>query len=240
MQEEFTRAARLLGEAGVERLRTKTVAVFGIGGVGSFAAEALARGGIGKLVLIDNDTVSVSNLNRQLIALHSTVGMMKTAVMSARIHDICPETAVETHDMFYLPENADTLSMEGWDYIVDAIDTVSGKIELAVRAAAAGIPLISCMGTGNKRDPEQLTVTDLAKTHTCPLARVMRTELRRRGILHLPVVYSTEPPQKPLDIAERGSGTRRQIPGSLSFVPPVAGMLAAGKVIRDLVGDDAQ
>ena len=230
MREEFAREARLIGDDGVALLRQKTVAVFGIGGVGGQAAEALARGGIGKLVLIDNDTVSMSNINRQIIALHSTVGLPKTQVMAARIQDICPATIVETHAMFYLPETADSLPFDGWDYIIDAIDTVSGKLEIAVRAKAANIPLISCMGTGNKLDPTKLTVTDIYKTDTCPLAKVMRRELKKRGIDALQVVYSTEPPITP----QTDDGEKR-VPASISFVPPAAGLLAAGTVIKALL-----
>lgn len=230
MSGEFEREARLIGEDGVALLRSKTVAVFGIGGVGGQAAEALARGGIGKLVLIDNDTVSVSNINRQIIALHSTVGQPKTAVMAARIRDICPETIVETHEMFYLPETADSLPFDDWDYIIDAIDTVSGKLEIAVRAQAADVPLISCMGTGNKLDPTKLTVTDIYKTDTCPLAKVMRRELKKRGVERLQVVYSTEPPMTP-----QGAEGEKRVPASISFVPPAAGLLAAGTVIKALL-----
>ncbi len=230
MSGEFTREAMLIGEEGIALLRQKTVAVFGIGGVGGQAAEALARGGVGKLILIDNDTVSVSNINRQIIALHSTVGQPKTQVMAARIRDICPETQVETHDMFYLPETADSLPFNDWDYIIDAIDTVSGKLEIAVRAKAANVPLISCMGTGNKLDPTKLTVTDIYKTDTCPLAKVMRRELKKRGIDRLQVVYSTEPPLTP--IAADGE---KRVPASISFVPPAAGLLAAGTVIKALL-----
>lgn len=231
MQAEFTRTAMLLGEDGIAALRKKTVMVFGLGGVGSFVAEALARGGVGKLILIDNDTVNVTNINRQLIALHSTLGQQKTAVMAARIRDICPETTVDTLELFYLPETADTLSFDGIDYIVDAIDTVSGKLEIAVRAKAAGVPLISCMGTGNKLDASKLTVTDVYKTDTCPLAKVMRRELKRRGIEKLKVVYSTEPAIK---VPAPADGAR-PTPGSVSFVPSVAGLLAAGEVIKDLL-----
>lgn len=230
MSEEFARAAMLLGEDGIALLRQKTVAVFGVGGVGGQAAEALARGGVGKLILIDNDVVSVSNINRQVIALHSTVGQLKTEVMAARIRDICPDTIVKTHNMFYLPETADDLPFDGWDYIIDAIDTVSGKLEIAVRAKAAGVPLISCMGTGNKLDPTKLTVTDIYKTDTCPLAKVMRRELKKRDIDHLQVVYSTEPPLTP----QTADGEKR-VPGSVSFVPPAAGLLAAGTVIKALL-----
>ena len=230
MSGEFVRAAMLLGDDGIELLRQKTVAVFGVGGVGGQAAEALARGGVGRLVLIDNDVVSVSNINRQVIALHSTVGQRKTDVMAARIRDICPQTIVETYDMFYLPETADALSFDGWDYIIDAIDTVSGKLEIAVRAKAANVPLISCMGTGNKLDPTKLTVTDIYKTDTCPLAKVMRRELKKRGIEQLQVVYSTEPPLTP----QTTEGEKR-VPGSVSFVPPAAGLIAAGTVIKGLL-----
>lgn len=221
----------LLGEDGVAKLRTKTVLIFGLGGVGSYVAEALARGGVGHLVLVDDDTVNETNINRQLYALHSTVGMQKTTVAKQRIHDICPTTAVTVCNTFYLPETADAISFDGVDYIVDAIDTVSGKIEIAVRAKAANIPLISCMGTGNKLDPLQLTVTDLYKTDTCPLAKVMRRELKRRGIDALKVVYSTEPAIS-VPPAENG---KRATPGSVSFVPSVAGLLAAGEVIKDLL-----
>lgn len=230
MQEIFSREAMLIGEEGVALLRQKTVAVFGIGGVGSYVAEALARGGVGKLVLVDNDVVSKSNINRQLIALHSTVGMPKTQVMAARIKDICPKTEVATHELFYLPETADSLPFDSWDYIVDAIDTVSGKLELAVRAKAAGVPLISCMGTGNKLDPTKLTVTDIYKTDTCPLAKVMRRELKKRGIERLQVVYSTEPPLTP-----HTPDDEKRVPGSISFVPSAAGLIAAGTVIKGLL-----
>ncbi len=230
MLEEFAREAMLIGEEGIALLRQKTVAVFGIGGVGGQAAEALARGGVGKLILIDNDTVSVSNINRQTIALHSTVGQPKTQVMAARIRDICPDTQVETYEMFYLPETADSLPFDTWDYIIDAIDTVSGKLEIAVRAKQAGVPLISCMGTGNKLDPTKLTVTDIYKTDTCPLAKVMRRELKKRGIDALQVVYSTELPLTP----QTADGEKR-VPASISFVPPAAGLLAAGTVIKALL-----
>lgn len=229
--EEFSRAAQLLGDHGIKTLRQKTVMVFGIGGVGSFAAEALARGGIGTLILVDNDTVNKTNINRQLIALQSTLGKQKTAVMADRIRDICPKTQVKTVNLFYLPETAEQLSFDGVDYIVDAIDTVSGKLEIVTRAAAQNVPVISCMGTGNKLDPSKLTVTDIYKTDTCPLAKVMRQELRKRGVPSLKVVYSTESPIPQTPPAD-GS---RPTPGSVSFVPPVAGMIAAGEVIKDLL-----
>lgn len=231
MQEEFSRAAMLIGEDGIKTLRQKTVLLFGLGGVGSYVAEALARGGIGKLILVDNDTVNITNINRQLIALHSTIGQPKTAVTATRIHDICPQTQVVTHDLFYLPETADAIPFDGVDYIVDAIDTVTGKLEIAVRAQAAAVPLISCMGTGNKLDPSKLVITDIYKTDTCPLAKIMRRELKARGIKALKVVYSTEPAIKP-SVPADGS---RPTPGSVSFVPSAAGLLAAAQVIKDLL-----
>lgn len=231
METEFSRAELLLGEEGVRTLKEKTVLIFGLGGVGSYVAEGLARGGVGHLILVDNDTVNITNINRQLIALHSTVGMPKTAVTATRIKDICPETKVTEHTLFYLPETADEISFDGVDYIVDAIDTVSGKLEIAVRAKAANVPLISCMGTGNKLDASRLTVTDIYKTDTCPLAKVMRRELKKRGVDTLKVIYSTEPP---IPVPPPAAG-ERATPGSVSFVPSVAGLLAAGEVIKDLL-----
>jgi len=229
----YQRTHMLLGDEGVTRLQKASVAVFGIGGVGSFTAEALARAGVGRLILIDNDTVSESNINRQLIALRSTVGQLKVEVMAARIADINPAAQVETYPLFYTADTAEQVSMEGWDYIVDAIDTVSSKLLLAQRAKAAGIPIISSMGTGNKLDPTRFEVADISKTSVCPLARVMRYELKKRGISHLKVVYSKETPRTPLEGGEQTPG-RRQTPGSLSFVPSAAGLIAAGEVIRDL------
>ena len=191
--EEHVRTAMLIGSEALEKLKNARVAVFGVGGVGGFICEALARVGVGEIHLFDNDTVSLSNINRQLIALHSTVGRLKTEVMRDRILDINPDCRVTVHNVFYLPENANLYPLDGYDYIADAIDTVSAKIELAVRARNANVPLISSMGTGNKLDPSRLTVTDLSKTEGCPLARVMRRELRARGITHLKVVYSHVP-----------------------------------------------
>lgn len=227
----FSRAELLLGEEKLKRLREARVAVFGIGGVGSFAAEALARGGVGHIALIDGDTVSLTNINRQLIALHSTVGKEKVAVMAERIHDICPETEVVTYPVVYGKENQNLIAFASYDYIVDAIDTVTSKLLLIEQAKKAGTEVISCMGTGNKFDPSRFEVTDIAKTSVCPLAKVMRKELKERGIKGVKVVYSKELPQKPADSQETG---KRQIPGSLSFVPPVAGMLLAGEVIRHI------
>ena len=217
----FSRAELLLGEEALHKLRSARVALFGIGGVGSFAAEALARGGVGHITLVDGDTVSITNINRQLIALHSTVGKEKTAVMAERIADISPETEVETYPVVYGAENRDLLDFSTYDYVIDAIDTVTSKLILIEEAKKAGVPVISCMGTGNKFHPERFEVTDISKTSVCPLAKVMRKELKVRGIKNVKVVYSKEEPQKPAESPETG---KRQIPGSLSFVPPVAGL----------------
>ena len=235
--QEHMRTARLLGEAAIERLHNARVAVFGIGGVGGYTCEALARAGVGHIDLFDNDTVSLSNLNRQIVALHSTVGMYKTDVMRDRILDINPSCDVRVHHVFYLPENADEYPLSDYDCVADAIDTVSAKVELAVRAHSAGIPLISSMGTGNKLDPTRFAVTDLAKTEGCPLARVMRYELKKRGIKHLKVVYSTESPAAiPADApALPEENGKRTPPGSLSFVPSVAGLILAGEMIKELL-----
>ena len=232
VKEEHIRSAMLLGENGIEKLAAAKVAVFGVGGVGGYACEALARAGVGELHLFDNDTVSLSNINRQIIALHSTVGRPKVEVMRERILDINPNCKVVTHQVFYLPENADSFPLCDFDYVADAIDTVSAKIELAVRCAAAGVPLISAMGTGNKLDATRFCITDLSKTSGCPLARVMRRELKARGIMHLKAVYSTEEAKKPLALTE-GDGTRTP-PASLPYVPPIAGLMMAGEIIRAL------
>ena len=229
----FSRAELLLGEEALHKLRSARVALFGIGGVGSFAAEALARGGVGHITLVDGDTVSITNINRQLIALHSTVGKEKTAVMAERIADISPETEVETYPVVYGAENRDLLDFSTYDYVIDAIDTVTSKLILIEEAKKAGVPVISCMGTGNKFHPERFEMTDISKTSVCPLAKVMRKELKVRGIKNVKVVYSKEEPQKPAESPETG---KRQIPGSLSFVPPVAGLLLAGEVIRHIAG----
>ena len=236
MLNEFSRTRMLLGDVAMARLAAARVAVFGVGGVGGYVVEALARSGVGALELIDDDTVSLTNINRQIIALHSTVGMPKVDAARARVLDICPQTQVIAHRAFFTPETAAQFDFTQYSYVVDAIDTVSGKIELAVRAHAAGVPILSCMGAGNKLDPTAFEVTDISKTSVDPLARVMRRELRRRGIEHLTVVYSQEPARTPLpdpDMdAERGQ--RRSVPASNAFVPAVAGLIAASKVIRDL------
>ena len=229
----FSRAELLLGKDKLDKLRKARVAVFGIGGVGSFAAEAIARGGVGHIALIDGDTVSLTNINRQLIALHSTVGKNKTAVMAERIHDICPETEVVEYPVVYTAENKDLIDFSSYDYIVDAIDMVTSKLLLIEEAKKAGTEVISCMGTGNKFDPTQFEVADISKTSVCPLTKVMRKELKDRGIKGVKVVYSKEIPVKPADSSETD---RRQTPGSLSFVPPVAGMILAGEVLKHIAG----
>ena len=235
-REEELRTAALLGMSALDKLHAAHVAVFGIGGVGGYVCEALARAGVGELTLIDNDTVSLSNLNRQIVALHSTVGRPKTEVMAQRIADINPGCIVHTVNDFYLPEHADRFPLEHYSYIVDAIDTVSAKIDLAVRATALGIPLISSMGTANKLSPMGFTVTDLAKTTGCPLARVMRRELKQRGITHLKVVYSQESVASPAaDAPALPSNGNRTPPASLPYVPGAAGLLLASCVVQDLI-----
>lgn len=239
IKKQDERTAYLLGKSGVSRLYAAHVAVFGIGGVGSYAVEALARAGIGKLTLVDHDTVSETNINRQLVALRSTIGQHKTDIARDRIREINPDCAVTVRHDFFLPENADSFDFSSFDYIVDAVDTVSAKIELAVRAHAAGVPIISCMGAGNKLDPTGFVVTDIFRTAGDPLARVMRARLRKCGVPSLKVVCSEEPPS-PLhpeldgEVLDRKGGGRA--PGSLSFVPSAAGLIAAGVVIRDLCG----
>lgn len=230
--EMFERTAMLFGRDAIDDLGQKKVIVFGVGGVGGYVCEALCRSGIGTLDIVDNDTVSVSNINRQIIATESTVGRAKVDVMKERLSDINPEIKVGCHSFFYLPENADSIDLSEYDYIVDAIDTVSAKIELAMRAKKDGIPIISSMGTGNKTDPTRLRVTDLSKTTTCPLARVMRRELKARGIDHFKVVFSDEEASTPL-FADTKSGKR--VPASTAFVPSAAGLLIAREVILDLI-----
>ncbi len=235
MLEQFERSALLLGEESIERLRRSRVAVFGVGGVGGFAVEALARSGVGTLDLIDHDTVSLTNLNRQIIALHSTIGQYKVDVAAKRIQDICPDTVVNVHRCFYLPETADSFDFTQYDYIIDAIDTVSGKLALVERAKAAGTPIICAMGAGNKLDPTAFRVADISKTQGCPLAKVMRLECRKRGIQGVKVVYSEEPPQR-LSDPRKDPESGKVIPGSLAFVPSVAGLILAGEVVKELSG----
>lgn len=235
----FSRTELLLGEEGLSRLRAARVAVFGVGGVGGFAAEALIRAGVGAIDLIDNDAVSLTNLNRQIIALHSTLGRDKVDVMAERLRDINPEAAVACHKLFYLPETADQIDLTQYDYIVDAVDTVAAKLELITRADGLGVPIISAMGAGNKLDPSRIVITDIYKTDTCPLARAVRAQCKKRRIRRLKVAYSTEPPIKVPQPDSIPGAPRRATPGSVSFVPSVMGLMIAGEVVRDLTGHPA-
>jgi tRNA A37 threonylcarbamoyladenosine dehydratase len=225
------RTALLIEKKGIERLSATRVAVFGVGGVGGHVVEALVRAGVGALDLFDPDTVSLTNLNRQIIALRSTVGQYKTDVAAARARDINPDVKIETRHMFYLPENADEVDLSVYDYIVDAVDTVAAKMELIRRSKAAGVPILSCMGTGNKMDPTRFRVSDIEKTSVCPLARTVRGLCRKEGIKKVKVLWSSEPPIKATLPAEHG----RHAPGSISFVPAAAGLVIAAEVIKDLL-----
>ena len=248
MLNQFSRTQLLLGEAAMERLRKARVAVFGIGGVGGYTCEALARSGIGAFELIDDDRVCLTNLNRQIIATRKTLGRYKAEVMAERIHDINPQAQVVTRKCFFLPENAGDFPFSSYDYVVDAVDTVSAKIELVLQCQRLGVPIISSMGAGNKLDPTAFRVADIYDTRVCPLARIMRRELRKRGVPGLKVVYSEEPPIRPLEDmsiscrahcvcppgTERKCTTRRDIPSSMAFVPSVAGLILAGEIVQDL------
>ncbi len=234
MKNQFERTEMLISKAALEQLKTSRVAVFGVGGVGSYVAESLSRAGIGAIDLIDNDTVSETNLNRQIIALHSTIGKMKTEVMKERILDINPDCKVTVFNTFVLPENINTFDFSVYDCIVDAIDTVSGKLAIIEKAYNENIPLISSMGTGNKLDPTAFRITDINKTSVCPLARVMRYELKKRGIKKLKVLFSSEEPIKTKE-NEKSKDTRKVPPGSISFVPSVAGLIIGGEVIKDII-----
>ena len=227
MSERNKRTSMLIGEEALEALKSSRIAVFGLGGVGGHALEALVRAGVGAVDIFDSDTVSESNINRQIYALNSTVGMYKVDVAEKRIKDINPASKVNTYKMFFLPENSGTIDFKAFDYVIDAIDTVAGKLEIIEKAHEAGIPVISAMGAGNKLDPSAFEVADIYDTSVCPLAKVIRQEIRKRGIDSLKVVYSKEPPVMP---PERG-----RTPGSVSFVPPVVGMILAGEVIKDLI-----
>ena len=231
MKEEFEREAMLLGDEAIKKLNNSYVALFGLGGVGSYTAEALARSGIGKIMLVDSDKVSKSNINRQLCALQSTVGRYKVDVVAERLLDINPDIMIEKRYDFVLPENIDSFDFENISYIIDAIDTVSAKLALAEKANEFNVPMISSMGTGNKLDPTALTVTDITKTSVCPLARVMRRELKKRGISHLKVIFSTEEPITPAPSTDG----KKMPPASVAFVPSVAGLIAASEVIKDIV-----
>lgn len=244
MSDQLIRTRLLIGDEPVERLKNAKVAVFGVGGVGGFCVEALARAGVGTLHLYDDDTVSESNLNRQIAALHSTLGQPKAEVMARRVMDINPSCQVKAIRMFYLPQNAHEVDLKQYDYVVDCIDTVAAKLDLAERCIALQVKIISAMGSGNKLDPTAFQITDISKTQGCPLARVMRKELRKRGIEHLKVVYSTELPRSPIRPMEAetpvttdtrpGSTARRDTPGSISFVPAAAGLVLASAVVREL------
>lgn len=238
-QDPFSRTRLLLGDAGMARLAAARVAVFGLGGVGGSAVEAMARSGVGALDLFDDDTVSLTNLNRQAVATVDTLGMAKVDAMAARVAAVAPAARVERHRMFYMPENAGEVDLAIYDYVVDAVDTVAAKLELAVRATSLGVPIISAMGAGNKLDPTRLVISDIYKTSVCPLARVMRRELRKRGVRRLKVAWSTEPPAVPMGepAEEAGLHPRRSIPGSTAFVPPAMGLAIAAEVVRELVGE---
>ena len=230
MSEQFSRTQILIGKDGIEKLKKAKVAIFGIGGVGSFVVEGLARAGVGSFILVDNDNVALSNLNRQIIATTKTIGRPKVEVSKERILEINPEAEVEVYQEFFMPETKGILD-ESVSYIVDAIDTVTAKIELVLRAQKLNIPIISSMGTGNKLDPTKFEVTDIYKTSVCPLAKVMRKELKQRGVKKLKVVYSKEEPIKP----EKDGTIKKQVPGSVSFVPSVAGLIIAGEVVKDII-----
>lgn len=249
MINQFSRTELLLGKAAMEKLSKARVAVFGIGGVGGYVCEALVRSGVGAFDLVDNDKVSPSNLNRQIIATGRTIGRYKTDVMKERILDINPDADVKIHKCFFLPENADEFPFEEYDYVVDAVDTVTAKIELVMKCKEKNIPIISSMGAGNKLDGSCFKVADIYKTKVCPLAKVMRRELKKRGVKNLKVVYSEEIPVSPRDMeegfkdricnsSEEQNSTRRSIPGSVAFVPSVAGLIIAGEVVKDLSGNN--
>ena len=232
MAEEFARTELLLGADGMEKLKNARVAVFGIGGVGGHAFEALVRSGVGTIDIFDNDTVALTNLNRQIIATRETLGKSKVDAAKERALSINPNVTVNAHNCFFMPETADEFDFTNYDYVIDAIDTVKGKIEIIMRADKANVPVISCMGAGNKLDPTKFEVTDIYKTSVCPLARTMRYELRRRGIKKLKVVYSKEEPIKPQE--SREETVRRSVPGSTAFVPAGAGLIAAGEAVKDI------
>jgi len=243
MPDQYSRTRLLLGEEGMKKLRSARVALFGLGGVGGYAAEALARSGVGQIDLIDDDVVSQTNLNRQLLALHSTIGQAKVDIAAARIHDIDPGITVKTYKTFYLPETAGQFDFSKYDYVLDAIDTVTGKLALIAQTKQAGCRIISCMGTGDKLDPTAFRVADISRTSGCPLARIMRKECAKRGLKGVKVVYSPElaatqhetPGEEPEP--QREGSSRRTTPGSVSFVPAVAGLIMAGEVIKDLTAE---
>lgn len=238
MTEQFSRTEMLLGSEAMQRLNAARVAVFGIGGVGGYVVEALARSGVGALDLVDHDKVAISNINRQVIATWDTIDCYKTDVMRDRIKKINPDCKVKVHQCFFLPENEDTFDFKEYDYVVDAVDTVTAKIALIMKAKEAGVPIISCMGAGNKLNPAMFEVTDIYKTSVCPLAKVMRRELKKRGVKKLKVVYSKEEPVFPkTDIQDTNTDRRKVTPGSVAFVPSVAGLIIASEVVKDITAD---
>lgn len=236
MEDQFSRTRMLFGNEAIERLHRCRVAVFGIGGVGGYATEVLARSGVGHLELFDNDQVNITNINRQIVALHSTIGQYKVDVAAQRVHDINPLCTVVPHRMFYLPENADEVDLSQFDYVVDCIDTVRAKLELVRRCHRLGVPIICSMGAANKLDPSGFHVADLSKTSVDPLAKVMRQTLRREGIRHVKVVYSEEVPSHPIEPCTEINEKRRSIPASNAFVPPAAGLVIGGEVVKSLIG----
>ena len=241
MLNQFSRTALLIGQEAITKLQQSRVAIFGIGGVGGYVAEALARSGVGCFDLIDNDTVALTNLNRQIIATHATIGQPKVQVMAERIHAINPKAVVHAHQCFFLPENAHEFDFAQYDYVVDAVDTVAAKIAIIMAAKAANVPVISSMGAGNKMDPGKFQVADIFKTSVDPLARVMRQEMKKRGVKKLKVVYSTELPLTPVDAegaCQAEAPQRRALPGSTAFTPSAAGLLLASEVVKDLIGWD--
>ena len=234
MTDQFSRTELLFGAEAMEKLKKSHVAVFGIGGVGGHLAEALVRGGVGKLTLVDNDTVALTNLNRQMVATHSTLGMEKTKAAKKRLLDINPQAEIICKNVFFTPETAEEFDFSQYDYVADAIDTVAGKTELVVRCKEAGTPILCAMGAGNKLDPTAFRVADISKTSVCPLARAMRVQLRKKGIDHVKVVFSTEVARTPAESEE--VTMKRQTPGSTSFVPSVVGLIMAGEILKDLAG----
>ncbi len=234
MINQFSRTELIYGKEAMEKLQNSRVAVFGIGGVGGFTVEALVRSGVGEVDIIDNDVVSLTNINRQIIATHKTIGMYKVDAAEERLLSINPKLKLVKYKTFYTPQNSDEFDFILYDYIVDAIDTVTGKIELVIQAQKSGVPIISSMGAGNKRNAAMFEVADIYNTSVCPLARVMRTELRKRNVKSLKVVYSKETPVKPVCLSEEDAGKRRSVPGSTAFVPSAAGLIIAGEIINDL------
>lgn len=238
--EQYSRTRFLLGQDGMDKLKSAKVAVFGLGGVGSYVVEALARSGIGALELVDHDCISMTNLNRQLFATHDTIGMDKCEAAKQRVLSIDPSIAVTARKTFYMPDTAGQFDFSGYDYVVDAVDTVTAKLALIAAAKAAGVPIISSMGTGNKLDPTKFQIADISKTTVCPLARIMRKECAKRGLKHVKVLFSTEDPIAPqCDSTEEMPEGRRALPGSVAFVPSVAGLIIAGEVIQDIIKNEA-